>query len=150
MVFEGFVDESEVGKLREGMALLLTVGAIDREQFAASLEYIAPKGVEVDGAIQFEIRAALELREGHFIRANYSANADIVLDRRDEVLAIQESWLQFDGDEGAPYVEVEVSPQRFERRPIETGLSDGITIQVVSGLSAEDRIKDPNSAPAAA
>jgi HlyD family secretion protein len=149
MVFEGFVDESEVGKLREGMELLLTVGAIDREQFAATLEYIAPKGVEVEGAIQFEIRAAMELREGHFIRANYSANADIVLDRRDGVLAIQESWLQFDGDEGDPYVEVEVAAQRFERRPIETGLSDGITIQVVSGLREDERIKDPNSAQTA-
>ena len=80
------------------------------------------------------------------MRANYSANADIVLDRRDEVLAIQESWLQFD-DEG-PYVEVETGEQQFERRDVEIGLSDGINIEVLSGLSAEDRVKDPNSAAA--
>ncbi len=146
MIFEGKVDESEVGKLREGMELLLTVGAIDRESFRADLEYIAPKGVEEEGAIQFEIRAAVSLKDGVFVRANYSANADIVLDRRDETLAIQESWLQFD-DEGA-YVEVETTPQEFERRAVEIGLSDGINIEILSGLSSEDRIKDPNSASA--
>ena len=146
MIFEGQVDESEVGKLREGMELLLTVGAIDRESFRAALEYIAPKGVEEEGAIQFEIRAAVDLKEGLFVRANYSANADIVLDRRDETLAIQESWLQFD-DEGA-YVEVETGDQQFERRGVETGLSDGINIEIVSGLSEDDRVKDPNSASA--
>ena len=146
MIFEGQVDESEVGKLREGMDLLLTVGAVETETFSAMLEYIAPKGVEEEGAIQFEIRAAIKLQEGVFVRANYSANADIVLDRRDEALAIQESWLQFD-DAGA-YVEVETTEQEFERRDIETGLSDGINIEVVSGLASEDRIKDPNSASA--
>lgn len=143
MIFEGKVDESEVGKLREGMELLLTVGAVEKEQFRATLEYIAPKGVEEDGAIQFEVRAAMDLKENVFVRANYSANADIVLDRRDDVLAIEESWLQFD-DEG-PFVEVATGDQEFEVRRIETGLSDGILIEIVSGLSEEDRIKDPSS-----
>ncbi|MFQ5349822.1 MAG: efflux RND transporter periplasmic adaptor subunit [Thermoanaerobaculia bacterium] len=146
MIFEGKVDESEVGKLREGMELLLTVGAVETETFTAALEYIAPKGVEEEGAIQFEIRAAVNLKDGVFVRANYSANADIVLDRRDETLAIQESWLQFD-DQGA-YVELETGDQQFERRTVETGLSDGINIEVVSGLSEGDRVKDPNSASA--
>lgn len=143
MIFEGKVDESEVGGLSEGMELLLTVGALETEEFHATLEYISPKGVEEDGAIQFEIRAALELKENLFVRANYSANADIVLDRRDEVLAIQESWLQFD-DEG-PFVEIETGDQEFEKRRVETGLSAGIQIEIVSGLDESDRIKDPNS-----
>lgn len=143
MIFEGKVDESEVGKLAEGMELLLTVGALETEEFHADLEYIAPKGVEEDGAIQFEIRAALELKDDIFVRANYSANADIVLDRRDEVLAIQESWLQFD-DEGA-FVEVEKGDQQFEKIRVETGLSDGIQIEILSGISESDSIKDPNS-----
>ena len=143
MIFEGKVDESEVGKIRPGMDLLLTIGAIEGETFDATLEHIAPKGVEEDGAIQFEIRAALAQRDGVLIRANYSANADIVLARADEVMAIDESLLQF--DDGTPYVEVETSPQAFERRDVEVGLSDGIKIEVVSGLSAEDRIKNPNS-----
>jgi HlyD family secretion protein len=142
MVFEGTVDESEVGRIREGMPLIVTVGAIDTERFDATLEYIAPKGVEDEGAIVFEIRAAMQLKQEVFLRANYSANADIVLDRHDEVLAIRESWLQFDGE--TPYVEVETTPQIFERRDIETGLSDGIIIEVSAGLSEGDRIKDPS------
>lgn len=142
MVFEGKVDESEVGKLREGMPLRLTIGAIEEERFDAVLEYISPKGVEENGAIQFEIRAALELSDGTFIRANYSANADIVLASREDVVAIQESWLQFDGEQ--PYVEVEVAPQTFERRDITTGLSDGLAIEVIDGVTLDDRIKNPN------
>ena len=142
MVFEGKVDESEVGKLREGMALELTVGAVPDRRLAATLEHIAPKGVEQDGAIQFEIRAALAPQSEVFIRANYSANADIVLERRDQVLAIDEGLLQF--EEGKPYVEVETRPQVFERRDIVTGLSDGLQIEVVSGLAETDKVKNPN------
>ncbi|MCP3957469.1 MAG: efflux RND transporter periplasmic adaptor subunit [bacterium] len=143
MIFEGKVDESEVGKIRPGMDLLLTVGAIEGATFDAALEHIAPKGVEEDGAIQFEIRAALAQQDDILIRANYSANADIVLARADDVMAIDESLLQFDGD--TPFVEVETAAQTFERREIETGLSDGILIQVVSGLGEEDKIKNPSS-----
>ena len=143
MVFEGKVDESEVGKLREGMDLLLTIGAIEQETFNAVLEHIAPKGVEENGAIQFEIRAAVKLQEGQFIRANYSANADVVLDRRDSVLSISEALLQFEGDQ--PFVEVETGPQQFEKRYIKTGLSDGIFIQVTEGLDTEVAIKNPNT-----
>lgn len=139
MIFEGKVDESEVGKLEPGMALLLTIGAIQGKQLKATLEHIAPKGVEQEGAIQFEIRAALEPQSDVLVRANYSANADIVLDRRDSVLAINESLLQFDGDK--KFVEVEVAPQKFEKREIKTGLSDGIQIEVVSGLTESDKIK---------
>jgi HlyD family secretion protein len=139
MIFEGRVDESEVGKLKPGMTLLLTVGAVEGRQLEATLEHIAPKGVEQEGAIQFEIRAALKPQSDVLIRANYSANADIVLDRRDEVLSINESLLQFDGDK--KFVEVEVAPQSFERREIQTGLSDGIQIEVVSGLTENDKVK---------
>ncbi|MBZ0115230.1 MAG: HlyD family secretion protein, partial [Thermoanaerobaculia bacterium] len=139
MIFEGKVDESEVGKLREGMELELTIGAIDSRRFDAKLEYISPKGIEEEGAIQFEIRAALELDDQDFVRANYSATADIVLERRDAVLAIEESWLEF--DEGKTYVEVETSPQVFERRGVDTGLSDGITIEVRSGVDRSDKVK---------
>ncbi len=144
MIFEGKVDESEVGKLEEGMELLLTIGAVEKEQFRATLEYIAPKGVEEEGAIQFEIRAAMDLKDSVFVRANYSANADIVLDKRDDVLAIQESWLRFDDD--GSFVEVENGDQDFEVRRVETGLSDGILIEVLDGLSEDDRVKDQASA----
>lgn len=139
MIFKGQIDETEVGKLHEGMSLILTIGAINDLTFGAVLEHISPKGVEENGAIQFEIRAAVELQESTFIRAGYSANADIVLERRDSVLAIQESLLQFAND--STYVEVEVGPQQFERRFIQTGLSDGINIEVVEGLLKDERIK---------
>jgi HlyD family secretion protein len=139
MVFEGNIDESEVGKIHEGMPLILTIGALEDVTFDALLEHISPKGAEVNGAVQFEIKADVALREDQFIRAGYSANADIVLDRRDSVLAISESLLIFEND--SAFVEIEVSPQQFEKRLIKTGLSDGINIEVLSGLSKEDKIK---------
>jgi len=139
MIFEGNIDESEVGKISEGMPLILTIGALEDVTFDATLEHISPKGQEVNGAIQFEIKADVALRDDNFIRAGYSANADIVLDRVDSVLAIKESLLVFEDD--TVYVEIETSPQQFEKRYIETGLSDGITIEIISGLKKEDKIK---------
>lgn len=143
MIFEGQVDESEVGKIRPGMDLLLTIGAIESQQFEASLEHIAPKGVEKEGAIQFQIRAALTLQEGTFVRANYSANADIVLGKAENVLSLNESLLLF--EEGQAYVEVETAPQRYERRDVQTGLSDGIMVEITSGLAESDAVKDAAS-----
>lgn len=141
MIFEGRVDESEVGKIKEGMKLAIKIGALEKEIFEGTLEYIAPKGAQIDGAIQFEIKAAMVPKEGLFIRAGYSANADIVLDERKQVLAIPESLLQF--DKGKPYIEIETAPQVFERREIETGLSDGISIEIKSGLDLNAKIKKP-------
>jgi len=139
MVFEGKVDETEVGKISEGMDLILSIGAIEEMKFNALLEHISPKGVEENGAIQFEIKAAVSLKDNSFVRAGYSANADIVLDRVDSVMAIKESLLKFEND--STYVEVETEPQVFEKRFIETGLSDGINIEVISGLEMDDKIK---------
>ncbi len=143
MVFVGKIDETEVGKIREGMPLILTVGAIDDTKFNAILEHIAPKGVVENGAIQFEIKANVELKESEFIRAGYSANAAIVLEKTSgEVLVIQESLLIFVGD--STYVEIEVAPQQFEKKYLVTGISDGINIEVLSGLKIEDKIKVPS------
>ena len=139
MIFKGKVDESEVGKIKTGMDLTLSVGAVEKEKFDAILEYISPKGVEEEGAIQFEIRAKMKLKKSHFIRAGYSANADIVLEKKDSVLAINESLLQFEG--GRVFVEVENRPRQFEKRYIEVGLSDGINIEIVKGLSKKDKVK---------
>ena len=139
MIFKGKIDETEVGKIHEKMSLILSIGAIDDVKFDATLTKIAPKGVEENGAIQFEIEANVNLDENQFIRAGYSANADIVLDRVDSVLVISESLLKFEED--TTYVEIETGEQQFEKRIVETGLSDGIIIQVVSGLSDEDKIK---------
>jgi HlyD family secretion protein len=139
MVFEGKVDEAEVGKLTVGMPLQLQVGALDTVKFGARLEYISPKGVEEEGAIQFEVRATVELRKDKFLRAGYSANADIVLDVKENVLAVRESNLIFDEDK--VFVEVMKENQVFERQEIETGISDGINIEVLKGLTKEMKLK---------
>lgn len=143
MIFTGWVDEAEVGKLREGMKLDIKVGALEDRRFTGNLEFIAPKSTTNNGAIQFEVRAAVEQQEGLFLRAGYSANADIVLDRREDVLALNERALQFEDEK--PFVEVETGPQRYEKRFIETGLSDGIHIEVLEGLAAEDKVKVPKT-----
>lgn len=141
LVFEGNVDESEVGRIREGMPLDITVSALREERIHGTLEYISPKGVVVDGAVQFEIRASIEAQEGVFIRAGSSANADIVLDRRDGVLAVDEAALRFEEDQ--VLVDVEVGPGRYEQRTIKVGLSDGLKIEVVEGLTAGEKLKVP-------
>jgi HlyD family secretion protein len=143
MIFDGKVDETEVGKIKPGMDLQLVVGAIENDTFHATLKYISPKGVLENGAVQFEIKADVKLQGDQFLRAGYSANADIVLQRAENVLAIKESVLQFEGD--TAFVEVETAPQAFEKRYIKTGLSDGINIQVLSGLKKGEKIKIPQA-----
>ena len=142
LIYLGFVDEAEVGRIREGMALTVTLAAWPDTRLTGTLEHIAPKGVDMSGAIQFEVRAALELSSAgdRFVRANMSANADIVLDRRDQVLAISEAFLVPDIDE--PKVQVQASAG-FEDRPVELGLSDGIYAEVVSGLEAGAVLRRP-------
>jgi HlyD family secretion protein len=145
LIFEGKVDESEVGKIKEGMDLNLTIGAIPDKVFKAKLEFISPKGVTEEGAIKFQIKAKVMLEEGDFIRAGYSANADIVLDKKDKVLAIKESMLQF-GKKDSVYVEVETAKaQVFEKKLIKTGISDGINIQILSGIEKDSKIKIPDA-----
>lgn len=141
MIFEGKVDEAEVGKLKVGMPLKISLGAIQDKEFDAVLKFVAPKGVEEQGAVQFKIEGDVTLDDDFFVRAGYSANASLVLEKKDSVLAIKEALLQFDKDSEKPYVEVQVGDQKFERRNIETGISDGINVEVVSGLTKEDKIK---------
>ena len=141
MIFEGKVDESEVGKIKEELPLEITVGAIENRVFDAVLDYIAPKGKEENGAIQFEIKGTLTKEDTTFIRAGLSANASIILARADSVLALKEALVQFDNETKAPFVEIETSEQKFERRDIELGVSDGIFVEVKSGIQEADKIK---------
>ncbi len=141
MIFEGKVDESEVGKIKEGLTLEITVGAIEDKKFDAVLDYIAPKGVAENGAIQFEIKGSLKKMDSTFIRAGLSANASIILEKAEKVLAIKEALVQYDNETKKPYVEVEVGDQKFERKDIELGISDGIFVEVKSGVSKTDKIK---------
>ncbi|MFC6996742.1 efflux RND transporter periplasmic adaptor subunit [Rufibacter roseus] len=142
LIFEGKIDESEVGKLREGMDLNLTIGAIENKVYKARLEHIAPKGILEEGAVKFQVKAQILLEPGDFLRAGYSANADIVLDQKENVLAIKEGLLQFGKkSKDSVFVEVETGPQQFQKKLVKTGLSDGINIQIVEGLKAEDKVK---------
>ena len=140
LIFEGKLDESEVGKVRLGMPIVLTIGAIDDATWEAELEYIAPKGVEEEGAIQFEIRAAVKLDEGQRLRAGYSANADIVLDQRDSVLSIPESVITFNKAGDSAFVDVRQG-EGWEKTYVRTGLSDGIHIEVLDGIGADTELK---------
>lgn len=139
LVFEGKIDESEVEKLSVGMDITLSIGAVDGVSYPAVLEHISPKGVEESGAIQFEIKAAVTLAEGQFLRAGYSANAEVELERRDQVLVIGENLVQYAKRQA--FVEVMTAPDVYERRDVELGLSDGLKVEVLSGVTAEDQIK---------
>lgn len=141
MIFEGKVDESEVGKITEDLPLEITIGAIENKKFDATLDYIAPKGISENGAIQFEIKGTLSKNDTTFIRAGLSANASIILARADDVLAIKEALLQFDPKTKKPFVEVQIGDQKFERREVELGTSDGIHVEIISGISAGEKIK---------
>ena len=141
MIFEGKIDESEVGKIKEGLPLEITVGAIENIKFDAVLDYIAPKGVAENGAIQFAIKGSLKNIDSTFIRAGLSANASIILDRVENVLAIKEALVQYDSQTKKPFVEVAIGVQKFERRDVELGLSNGIFVEVKKGVSKTDEIK---------
>ena len=141
MIFEGNVDESEVGKIKEGLPLEITVGAIENKKFDAILDYIAPKGLAENGAIQFEIKGSIKSIDSTFIRAGLSANASIILDKAENVLAIREALVQYDRETKNPFVEVEVGDQKFERKDLELGISDGIFVEVKKGIVKTDKIK---------
>ena len=141
MIFEGKVDEAEVGKLRVGMPLEVNLGAIEDQSLNAELKFIAPKGNEEQGAVQFIIEADLFLNDSIFIRAGYSANASLVLEKKDSIMAISESLLQFDRETEKPFVEILIGEQQFDKRDVEIGLSDGVNVELISGISMEDKIK---------
>ena len=143
MIFRGKVDETEVGRIHEGMPIKLTVGAMESRTFDAELEYVAPKGVEENGAVLFEVKAAVH------IRAGYSANAEIVLKRAENVLSVPESCVEFSGDSTfVQVVKAEKPEQKFEKRAVKVGLSDGIKIEIKEGLVENEKVRgaivDPN------
>lgn len=141
MLFIGKVDETEVGKIRKGMPLKLSIGALNDQKFKASLEYISPKGTEESGAILFEIKAAAKIPSNVFVRSGYSANAEILLTSAKDVITIPESVIEFNKDTASVQVLKTKEPQTFVRRIIKTGLSDGINIEVKSGLKKGEKLR---------
>lgn len=145
LIFRGNIDETEVGRLSTGMTMKITIGALQNLKFDARLEYIAPKATDQNGANQFEIKAAVNLPSNTTnIRSGYSANAEIVLAEAKNVLAVQESAIEFDGDDTYVYViKGEGDKQTYERRKVQTGISDGINIEIRSGVKPNERIRGP-------
>ena len=141
MIFEGKVDEADVDKLIIGMPLKVNLAAIQGKQMDARLKFIAPKGNEEQGVVQFKIEGDVFLNDSISVRAGYSANASIVLERKDSIMAIAESLLQFDRKTEKAYVEVLLGDQKFERRDIEIGISDGINVEILSGIKMDQKIK---------
>ena len=141
MIFEGKVDEGEVNKLSIGMSLSISLGAMEKTTLDATLRFVSPKGIEEQGAVQFKIEGDVVIKEDVLVRAGYSANATLVTERKVDVLSLPEPVLQFDRKTDKPYVEVLVGDQKFERRDIEIGISDGINVEIISGVTAEDKVK---------
>lgn len=146
MIFEGKVDEAEVGKISEGKDIKVVLGAINDKDFPGKLTFVAPKGVEENGAVQFTIKADVTVEPSTKIRAGYSANAEIGLDAKEKVLVIKESLLQFDRFTEKPFVEVKTGEGTFEKRDVTTGLSDGINVEITEGVKENDEIKVWNKA----
>lgn len=142
LIFKGKIDETEVGRIHEGMPVKLTIGALQSLSFDAVLEYISPKGVEENGANQFEIKAAITVPDSVEIRSGYSANAEIVLQRTSKALAVPESTVEFNGDSTFIWVMTDSVPeQKFERRQVVAGMSDGIKLEIKKGLTAKDKVR---------
>ncbi len=141
MIFEGKLDESEVGKIKLGLPLEITIGAIENKKFDAVLDYIAPKGVNENGAMQFPIKGTLVNKDATFIRSGLSANASIILSKVTNVLAIKEGLVQYDEKTKKSFVEVMVGDQKFEKRFVELGVSDGIYVEIKKGITKNDKIK---------
>lgn len=138
LIFDGNIDETEVGRLSVGMPVKITVGALQDVVIDADLEYIAPKATESGGTNLFEIKASLQVPEGITVRSGYSANAEIVLQTAAQVISIAESALQFDGDQTYVYV---LGDNGYERRDVKTGLSDGVNIEIKEGLSLGEKVR---------
>ena len=140
LMFEGKVDESDVGKLGIGMPLVLTVGAIEDKSFAASLEFVSPKGVEEEGSVKFAIEASIVNDSSVFLRAGYSASADIILAKKSQVLSLMERDVIFEGD--SMFVELRTGDQTYEKVQVQTGLSDGIFIEVLQGIDSTKEVRN--------
>lgn len=143
MLFKGNIDESDVGKVRTGMPVKVKVGALQGVDFDAMLTYIAPKSEEVDNVVMFEIEAEVQIPDSIFVRAGYSANAEIITEKRDSVMTIEESCVKFAGD--TSYVEVfkgmDKKEQLFERKEVKIGMSDGVYVEILDGLAGTDKVK---------
>ena len=142
LIFRGNIDETEVGKIHEGMPVTITIGALENVTLNAQLEYISPKATQDNGANQFEIKAAIQVPGDITIRSGYSANAKIVLQKANKVLTVPEAAIEFQGDSSFVYILSDSVPeQKFQKHNVITGLSDGLNIEIKSGLKGKEKVR---------
>ena len=141
MLFVGKLDETEVGRINMGMPMKIMIGALQGTELNAILEYIAPKGVESGGAIMFDMKAAVTIPDDLYVRAGYSANAEIIFEKAENVITVPESCVEFNADSAFVYLVKTEEPLTFERTHISTGISDGINIEVKTGLKPNDKVR---------
>jgi HlyD family secretion protein len=139
LIFDGRIDETEVGKIQEGTNVEITIGALQDQKFEATLEYISPKATDNNGTKVFEIKAAVKPQEGSMIRSGYSANAKVILDHADSVVTIPEKALEFSGD--STFVYLMGKDSTYKRTPVTIGLSDGVDVEIKNGLKSGDKVR---------
>ena len=145
IIFRGFIDETEVAMLKVGMDMELHLGSMQEVTIPATLDYIAPEGEMQNGAKMFEVKATASIPDSVTIRSGYSANASIILGTATNVLSCDETAVSFEN--GKPYVYVltsdpdDTAHQQFERRAVTIGLSDGLSIELKSGVKPGELLK---------
>ena len=147
LVFRGTVDEIDVGRLAPGMEVLIRVGALPERTLRGQVDRIALKGRREDQATVFSVEVALTDLDGAVLRAGYSANAEVIVRRASDALLLPERVIRFDGDTAS--VTVQLPGGGTELRVIQTGVSDALSIEVVSGLQEGDVVLERGPGPAA-
>lgn len=144
LVFKGKIDETEVDYLAEGMPMHISIGAIAGSNLDAVIEKISPVATDDNGTNTFEVKAAVKADSEMRLRAGYSANANVVLAAAPGALSIPESVIEFVGDSSFVYIldgEGESGAQKFNRTAIETGVSNGVNVAVVSGINEASKLR---------
>jgi HlyD family secretion protein len=138
LIFKGTVDEIDVGKVKEGMPVEIEIGALPNEKVNGTLTKISPKARKSDGATMFDVEIDIDQMGKKLLRAGYSANADVIINKREDIILVPERLVTI--TDSVRTVEIKDSLGAIISRDIETGLSDGINIEVLAGLQVGDLV----------
>jgi len=138
LIFKGTVDEIDVGRIHAGQEAEIKVGALPKDTVRGFVKRISPKAHQDEGSTVFDVEIELTETGNSLLRAGYSANADVIVTKKEEILLIPERLIQFRED--TAFVELQDSLGVIDTAVIEVGLSDGINIEVTSGLIEGDKV----------
>ncbi|KQS91513.1 efflux RND transporter periplasmic adaptor subunit [Chryseobacterium sp. Leaf394] len=143
LIFQGEIDEAQAGKLKQGMGMNIVIGALQNKTFPGTLTMIAPKGKDENGTIKFPVEGDVKNPNNEYIRAGFSANGEIVLKSEKNALLLDESLIQYDKKNGKdiPFVEVKQADGKFKKVNVKLGASDGINVQILSGIGKNAEVK---------